>query len=209
MMAADTKKNKGSVIKRNVIESLKDLGNDFGAQSADLLKSTSEDFFKELVGIQPTPQRSGEIKVGESVEMDADVSVKEDENKKLRAQIALERNLVAEESRVSTEKMNELRVQLQVITAEIAKLAASAGNLATQTEIAAIQVPENPGVYHIIFFEKILEFLKDFRKKIDQAAVWLESANKRAQKKNYWAMYKKKGSSFLLSPDHYLSRSAG
>ncbi len=207
---ADNKKVKGQMVKRNVIESLKDLGSDFGAQGADLLKSTSEDFFKELIGVQSTPQnRSGEIKAGESIEMNAVISGKEEENKKLRAQISLERNLAADESRLSQEKMNELRVQLQAIIAEIAKLAASTGDLATQTEIAMIEVPVNPGVYHVIFFEKVLEFLQSFRKKIDQAVVWLGSANKRAEKKNYWTMYKKKGSSFLLSPDHYLQRSAG
>lgn len=198
------------MVKRNVIESLKDLGSDFGGQGADLLKGTSEDFFKELIGL-PHAQvnRSGEIKAGESVEMAAVLSGKEEENKKLKAQISLERNLASDEKRLSLEKMQELRVQLQAITVEISKVAASTGNLATQAEIAMIEAPVNPGVYHMLFFEKVLEFLQSFRKKIDEATVWLSSTNKRAEKKNYWSMYKKKGSSFLLSPDHYLQRSAG
>jgi nicotinamide mononucleotide adenylyltransferase len=54
-----------------------------------------------------------------------------------------------------------------------------------------------------------MEILKSSRQKIDQASVWMGSANKRAEKKNYWSMFKKKGSSFLLSPDHYSQRSAG
>lgn len=88
-------------------------------------------------------------------------------------------------------------------------MAVSTQNLAEQTQIAVIQAPTKPGIYHIVFFQKILEFLQSFRKKVDLAATWLQSSNKRAEKKNYWAMYKKKGSSFLLSPDHYLQRSAG
>ncbi len=207
---ADNKKAKQSVVKRNVIESLKDIGDDFGSHGADLLKSTSEDFFKELIGLpRPQVKRSGEMKAGESLEMSAVLSGKEEENKKLRAQISLERNLSSDEKRLSQEKMQQLRIQLQAITVEIGKLAASTGNLATQTEIAMIEVPVNPGIYHVIFFEKVLEFLQSFRKKIDEASVWLGSTNKRAEKKNYWSMYKKKGSSFLLSPNHYLSRSAG
>ena len=207
---ADNKKNKSSIVRRNVIESLKDLGSDFGAQGSDLLKSTSEDFFKELIGLQKQHvKRSGEMKAGESLEMAAVLSGKEEENKKLRAQVSLERNLVADEKRLSQNKMQELRVQLQAISIEINKVAASTGNLATQTEIAMIETPVNPGVYHVIFFEKVLEFLQSFRKSIDEATVWLQSTNKRADKKNYWSMYKKKGSSFLLSPDHYLQRSAG
>lgn len=198
------------MVKRNVIESLKDIGGDFTDQSLDLLKGTSEDFFKELMGMpRVSPKRSGEMKAGESILMSEVISGKEKENKKLRAQISLERNLASDEKRLSQEKMQELRVQLQAITVEINKLAASTGNLATQAEIAMIEVPVNPGIYHVVLFEKILEFLQSFRQQIDQAAVWLGSVNKRAEKKNYWAMYKKKGSSFLLSPDHYLQRSAG
>ena len=207
---ADNKKVEGSVVKRNIIESLKDIGGDFSGQSTDLLKNTSEDFLKELLGMsRPQIKRSGEMKPGESFEMSQVMNGKEEENKKLRTQISLERNLSSDEKRLSQEKMQELKMQLQAITVEIGKLAASTGNLATQTEIAMVEVPNNPGIYHIIFFEKVLEFLQSFRLKIDQASVWLGSANKRAEKKNYWSMFKKKGSSFLLSPDHYSQRSAG
>jgi len=207
---ADNKKVKGSIVKRNIIESLKDIGGDFSGQSTDLLKNTSEDFLKELLGMsRPQIKRSGEMKPGESFEMSSVLNGKEEENKKLRAQISLERNLSSDEKRLSQEKMQELKMQLQGITAEIGKLAASTGNLATQTEIAMIEVPNNPGVYHLIFFEKILEFLQSFRLRIDQASVWLGSANKRAEKKNYWSQYKKKGTSFLLSGESYSQRSAG
>ncbi len=210
MADTNNKKNKANTVRRNIIESLKDLGTDFGSQGSDLLKSTSEDFFNELIGIKKEPvNKSGEITQGESMDMAAVLSGKEEENKHLRAQISLERNLSNEQSRLAEHSMQELRVQLQAIISEISKMAQSTATLATQTEIAMIEAPVNPGVYHVIFLEKILEFLQSFRKKIDQASVWLQSSNKRAAKKNYWSMYKKKGSSFLLSPDHYLQRSAG
>ncbi len=209
-MADPKKKSQLNVTRQNVLESLKDLGNSSISQGGDLLKSTSEDFFRELVGFErPKAKRSGEITAGESIQMTEVMSGKDEENKKLRLQINLERNLAADQNRLSEQKIQELRIQLQAITVEIGKVAASAGNLATQAEIAMVEVPSNPGVYHIIFFEKVLEFLQSFRKKIDQAATWLTASNKRAEKKNYWATYKKKGSSFLLSPDHYLQRSAG
>jgi hypothetical protein len=207
---ADNKKVKGNVVKRNVIESLKDLGGDFSGQSTDLLKNTSEDFLRELMGLSKAPvKRSGEMVQGESLDMSSVLAGKEEENKKLRAQISLERNLSSDEKRLSQEKMQDLKVQLQAITVEISKLAASTGNLATQTEIAMVEVPNDPGIYHVVFFEKILRFLQSFRVKIDSAATWLQSSNKRAEKKNYWSQYKKKGTSFLLSGESYLQRSAG
>ncbi len=209
---ADNKKIKSGVrTKQNVLESLKDLGSSASDSiKTDLFKKTSEDFFKELLGLpKAAPKRSGEIPMGESLAMADILSGKEQENAKLRAQIGLERRLSGEQARLAEQKSNELRVQLQAITQEIGKVAQGTQNLAEAAQIAMVQAPANPGVYHVLFFEKVLAFLQSFRKKINEASVWLQSSNKRAEKKNYWNTYKKKGSSFLLSPDHYLQRSAG
>lgn len=195
----DKKRNQHKITRQNVLESLKDLGGGVVTQAGDL-----------LIGIQtPKTKKSGEIGPGESLQMQAVIEGKDEENKRLRAQIVLERNLSQDEKRLSQERIGQLRVQLQAITIEINKLAQSTGKLATETEIAMIEVPVNPGIYHVIFFEKVIEFLQSFRKKIEQASVWLEGSNKRAEKKNYWARYKKGRGSFLLAPDHYLQRSAG
>lgn len=209
-MADNKKKSQSNITKQNVLESLKDISGGFSNQAGDMLKSTSEDFLKELLGMgKPQVKRSGELSAGQSLEMSDVLSGKEEENKKLRQQISMERQMSAAEQRLSTEKSNQLKVQLQALTQEVAKVAVSTQGFAEQAQIAVMQAPANPGVYHIVFFEKVLEFLRSFRKKIDSASVWLQSTNKRAEKKNYWSMYKKKGSSFLLSPDHYLQRSAG
>lgn len=209
-MSDPKKKNLAKITRQNVLESLKDLGTSSVNQTGDLLKSTSEDFFKELMGLEVTqPKRSGDINPGESLDMKEAMNGTAEENRILKAQISMERKLSADEKTLGERKMQELRVQLQAITVEIGKVAASTQNLATETQVAMIEAPAVPGVYHVIYFEKILTFLQSFRKKIDDATLWLSASNKRAEKKNYWNMYKKKGSSFLLSPDHYLQRSAG
>lgn len=210
-MATDKKKAQQKITRQNVLESLKDLGAGVSDSiTNDLLKATSQDFFGELIGIQKTQEkRSGDLSAGETLQMNQVLSGKEEENKKLKSQISLERNLAADEKRLSQEATYELRVQLQALMSEVQKVAVSTGNLAEAAQIATIQAPANPGIYHVLFFEKVLNFLQSFREKINEASVWLTSCNKRAQKKNYWSMYKSKGSSFLLSPDHYLQRSAG
>jgi len=210
-MSDSKKKASQQISKQSILESLKDLGGGAGDSiKNDLLKQTSEDFFAELMGLPKAQEkRSGDLTQGQSLQMSEALSGKEEENKKLRAQIALERQLSASEKRLSQEASEKLKVQLQALISEVQKVAISTGNLAEATQVAMINAPANPGIYHLIFFEKVLEFLQSFRKKIDQASVWLNGSNKRAEKKNYWSMYKKKGSSFLLSPDHYLQRSAG
>lgn len=189
-------KNQKSVRRANVLESLKDLG--------------SNNVLEQVFGQYPKGNKySAEINPGESLEFKELFSGKHEETLKLKRLISLERKLAEEEKAISAQKTNKLRVQLQALMQELLTLAQSTQGLGEEVEVAAMQAPAQPGVYHLIFFEKLLDFVRSFRKKIDNASVWLQSSNKRAEKKNYWAMYKKKGSSFLLSPDHYLQRSAG
>jgi len=209
-MTGQKKRQLQAASKQSVLESLKDLGGGTADDLSNLFKDTSKDFLSELIGLPKTKKKvSGELSQGESLEMSEAMSGQSEENKRLKAQITLERNMSADEKRLSEEKIGQLRVQLQALMSEIAKLATTTHGIAQEAEIAMIQAPANPGIYHIVFFEKLIEFMQSFRKKIEQSSIWLQSSNKRAQKKNYWSMYKKKGSSFLLSPDHYLQRSAG
>jgi len=207
---ADQKKKGQTITRQNVLESLKDLGTGTGIQTTDLLKNTSEDFFRELLGLSnKKTKKSGELSAGQTLQIGDVMSGKEEQNIKARKQISMERSLLNEEKRVLQEKGSDLKVQLQAIMQEIQKVAESTGNFAEATTASMITAPVEPGIYHIHFFQSILEFLQSFRKRIDLAATWLQSSNKRAEKKNYWNTYKKKGSSFLLSPDHYSQRSAG
>ncbi|MFV1917766.1 MAG: DUF5660 family protein, partial [Patescibacteria group bacterium] len=129
---------------------------------------------------------------------------------RLRKQLILERSLRIQEKEQIDQKTGELRIQLKAVQEEVLVLVQSTQEIGDETKIAAMQAPIEPGVYHVIFFEKLLEFVKSFRKKIEEASVWLHATNKRAAKKNAWgANYKKHGAKYLLSSEHYVSRSAG
>lgn len=194
----------------NVLEALKDIGGSTGKTiKEDLLKQGSEEFFKQMFGAPEPKKYSGDIKPGETIEINEVFAGKQEEISKQKGQVALERRLVEEERILVEKKTGELRLQIHAISQEVYSLAQSTQGLAEEVKVAAMQVPVEPGEYHVIFFEKMLDFIKGFRKKIEDAALWLHATNKRAERKNYWAMYKKKGSSFLLAPDHYLQRSAG
>jgi len=209
-MADQKKKNQISISRQNVLESIKDLGSGTAIQTKDLLKNTSEDFFRELLGLSyGNVKRSGELSAGETLEMSDVLNGKEEKNNKLKGQIRMERRLLNEEAATSQKKGSELKVELQAIMQEVQKVALSTGNLAEATQASMISAPVEPGIYHINFFKNILEFLQSFRKRIDLAVTWLQSSNKRAEKKNYWAQYRKKGTSFLLNPESYSQRSAG
>lgn len=202
-------KNIKDIRKANVLESLKDIsGGATDSLRNDLLKETTRNFFEQLVGAREQ-NYSGEITPGETVELTEVFSGKSEEKKKARVQISLERSLFEEEKLRTDKRTNELRLQLHALMQEVFALAQSTQGLGEATEVASMQAPVNPGVYHVSFFEKLLSFMKSFRKRIENAALWLNATNSRAEKKNFWSIYKKHGSKFLLSPDHYLQRSAG
>jgi len=100
-------------------------------------------------------------------------------------------------------------MRLQVIQAEAIRMVNSTQKLTEQVKVAVMQGTVDASEYQINFFENIIKLISDFRKKIDSAVTWLQGSNSRAQKKNYWSQYKKKGSSFLLSGESYSQRSAG
>ncbi len=211
--ASQNSKNQKKARAQNVLESLKDIG---GATNQsfkkDLIQGTSKDFLRQLMGtnFEPKPRKiSGDLMPGESVEMDKAMTGEHEKVIKEKRQLQFLNTLKAEEVRLVSEKSNQLKMKLNALQQELLALAQSTQNLSQETQVAAMSAPVEPGVYHVAFYEKLIEFIKSFRKQISGAGVWMHETNKRAQKKNFWARYKKHGSKFLLSADHYLTRSAG
>lgn len=200
--------------KANVLESFKDIGaSTTNTLKNDLLKETGKDFLKQLLGQRMAQQKnySGEVQRGESLEMDRVYSGQQEEHEKLQKQLSFERRLREEEQALVSRKGQELKMQLNAILQEVMNVAKITPQLADELEIAAAQAPANPGIYHLFFFEKILLFVKDYKRNIESASSWLHSANTRAQKKSFWGQYKGKhgGASRLLSSEDFLQRSAG
>jgi hypothetical protein len=196
---------------KNVLEAINEIGSQVVDTAKNEVKSTSDEFFRQLLGQQRALQqkRSGELPMGQSIAMKDVMSGDVEKKKQLEDQIFFERRLFNEEKQETSKKLQELQVRLQAIQSEASKMVASTQSLSQEVKIAVMQGSVNASEYQINFYENIIQLIVSFRKKIDNAVVWLQGSNKRAEKKNYWSQYKKKGSSFLLSPDHYSQRSAG
>ena len=194
----------------NPLETLKDLSKATAAQMRQEVSQMPSEIIDQLFGPRTQKNFSGEIVPGEAIEFKDILSGRQEKIEFQRKQISLERKLL-EGERVRTEKKtNELKIQLKVLQEELIVLADKTEGLAEETQVATMQATVEPGVYHVIFFEKLLEFISSFRKKIEEASIWLHATNKRASKKNAWGTaYKKHGAKYLLSGEHYLSRSAG
>lgn len=196
---------------QNVLEALKDIGSSTGTSfKKDLVQGTSRDIIRQMLGESYKPRKvSGDIMPGESVEIDKAYSGEHQRVVQEKRQLSFLNRLKEQEVHQVESRSNELKIQLNRLQQELLALMESTQSLSEETEVAAMSVPADPGIYHINYFEKLIEFVRSFRRQIGSADMWMQASNKRSQKKDYWSKYKKNGSKFLLSADHYLTRSAG
>lgn len=194
------------------IESMRDIGQgSFDSFRDDLVKETPKDFIRQLLGLEKgTINASGELKAGESIVIDKVLEEEREENKILRAQLAREQFLRRDQESYVSRQTQELKLELKAIHTETEKIAKETLQLSQEVKIAVMQAPVKPGVYHLRFFQNLLSFMQSFRKKIHEANLWLQSANKRAQRrKTFWGQVSKGGAQRLLSGEDYSQRSAG
>lgn len=204
-------KAKSQIRTKNVLESINEIGSQVVTTAKNEVKATSDEFFRQLLGQQKLQQekRSGEVPLGQSLQMNEIMSGQQEKNKRLEEQIFFERRLFNEERQTTGEKLNNLRVRLQAIQEEANKMVATTVSLSQEIKVAVMQGATSVSEYQISFYEDIIKTMLAFRKKIDSAVIWMQNQNKRGEKKNFWSQYKKKGSSFLLSGESYSQRSAG
>lgn len=199
-------KQKPNFIK-NPLESLRDTATGSGdLVSRELIRPMADEFISQLFGRR---KFTGELTPGEGVEMKSVLTGKQTEIDKAKHQVSLERQLLQEEKVLVEKKSNELRVQIEAIQVQVTKLATATPRIAREIEIASFQTSVGVSIYELFFLKHIYKLIKDFNENIEKANVWFFQANQRAHKKNVWgANYKKHGAKYLLSGEHYSSRSA-
>ena len=205
---------KGQMAKAQVMESLRDLAsNTLDSLKNDVVLETPKDILRQFFGTAVFPEKraTGELVPGETLEIREALSGELAEKEKLNAQLVQERKLRQAEQAISLKKQQELRLQISVLSSEVNQLAKTTQGLSRETQIAAMQAPIEPGVYHLVFFEKLIEFIRSFREKIEDASVWIAAYNTRARKRahTFWAQVGISGAKRLLSAEDYLQRAAG
>lgn len=196
----------------NFLEALRGIGSSTSdGLKKDLIQGIPQDILRQMLGFEKSPiKASGEIQPGQSIHFESIIEAEREENKVLRHQLAQEKQLREEEQALIGQKSQELKVEINALVQEVGQLAQTTQGLAKETQIAVMQAPTNPGVYHITFFEKLREYIVSFRKNIESAATWMQSYNQRSSKKRtFWGQVGKGGAKRLLSQEDYVQRSAG
>jgi len=201
--------NKRSNQRDSFLEAFRDLGsNTSSSLKDDLLKKGAKDIFDSLSPFPNTPSSS------ESRDRGFEPSANElDSEKRYRSQVSNLETIHREEKVLFTREQRETQNQVSSLQEEIKKLAKSTAELASEAkeaEISAMQEAPLVGVYHITFLIRLRKLIASLREQIHESSIWLNSWNKKAQKRNhYWNQFKKSGSKFLLSSDRYTATQAG
>jgi hypothetical protein len=189
-------KKKLPIINDNILESLRGVGNNVGKTVAhDVAGKIPSDILASLLGQNP---QSNEQKYNQQGDI----------NPERPMPFPFRRPEIVRPPIVHAEEIG-IKQKIEAVRQELVALSASVKKLNTEIDKAVNEIPINPGVYHLNFLERLKNVIKMMRENIDDGQSWLQSFNSRKQKKQYWGMYKKHGTSFGLSNERTLATQAG
>ena len=196
--AKPTKKPK-TYTNDSILEALRDLSGGVGKTvTKDVAGKVASDALASLFGT-PIPKQ-GELRANEPIDFSAE----------RQPQPRFRRPEVTPAARPVHEDTQKIAQQIESVRAELKALAASVKSLNTEIQKAVVEVPVDPGIYHVNFFERLRSILRVLREQIDDSRTWLALSAQRKQKKlGYWGMFKKHGTSFGLSNERSIATSAG
>jgi hypothetical protein len=184
------------VIGDNVLETVRSIGSHVGkVVQNDIAQQIPNDILRDIFG---TSQSQKEVHQNETIDIPEKQS-----NRQPGTYPESMRPVIDADMRETKEKLEAIRNELQM-------LAKSIKGFHQEVEKAILEMPVNPGVYHINFFEQLRSFIQLLRETLDDSRVWLQAFNTNSKKKRgYWGQYKKHGTTFGLSNERSLATQAG
>jgi hypothetical protein len=181
----------------SIIESLRDISSNVGKTVvSDVATRVPADVLASLLG---NTQRRGEMQQDQTVEMKHEYDGQPQRGVR-------ENTLISQLSRKDKEEINE---KINAVRAELAALSKSIASLNVEIQKAVTEQPVDAGIYHLNFLDQLKSVLLSVRQNIEDGRTWLAAFTNRKQKKTYWGMYKKHGTSFGLSNERTLATQAG
>lgn len=191
----------------NFLEALRGLGKSTVSEAKSQARKAVVSDIPESFGFGP----SGTLKPNESLTVN-DLQNAQDKGYR-EAESDYSRQLFQMREREHAHlKQQESAAKQQIISIqqEIRSLAKSLGDFAQEVQVATIQTPVNPGIYHKNFYTHLRSVISLLRQKVESSKNWLAATNSRAQKKGfYWSQVGKSGTKFMLSSERYMVTSTG
>lgn len=199
-MATQGQNPKPKILRKDsLLESLRDIGNSSSNSIKDeFLGKLPDDFFKQFGLHQDLKQNQP----GESFEFG--------ERDFLRNRLRRTEVVRRQEKLIFSSHQQETKSQVTALVTEVKKLSISVSKLSQNIQNTAFEVPPDPGLYHVTFFEKLISFIRILRQSVEDAANWTAVFNKRKSKKSYyWTQAGKSGTRFTLSSERTMATQSG
>ncbi len=107
----------------------------------------------------------------------------------------------------------QTKEEIAALRQEIKKLAKKVVHVQANIDRAVNQRVSQPSRYELSFWQHLHHWVRQLVEKIDSVDLWLQEWNRRRRKKgDFWGIVSNKkrgGAQFLLSAEHYMTRSAG
>jgi hypothetical protein len=129
-----------------------------------------------------------------------------------RAEAAIDyhRDIVKSRERASKGDLREVQRSIEEIKVELSKLVATSQVLKLEfAEVSVEQSNQNVGQYHLTFFEWMIAVIRSARQKVEDSGAWLNTIKGKGNKKSYWGMFKKHGTTFGLSGERAVATQVG
>ncbi len=198
--------------RKEAIKNPYETGNDFAAQIKDTAKQEfQEDWriaMKQMLGMESSnnnPEVSGDLSEGQEI-----VFTKRERKAEIEPGIDYVREIVHAETRITRKQEANLETKIEEILIELKKLLQSSKELQVEfKDITVATLPVKPGKYHLNFFEWMLVTIRNARMRIEDSAAWVGVISGKKNKKDYWTLSKKHGTSFMLSGERTAATQVG
>ncbi|HSX40071.1 MAG TPA: DUF5660 family protein [Candidatus Saccharimonadales bacterium] len=214
LQAKPKQQKKQQLVDQNPIEAIRDIGSGVKQAGTDFAKDSFSDMWDQIFGgagksEQSSHQKSGDLQEG----VEFDLSSLEHKVKELadaEPGIDYKREILHAEAKIASENQQDIKMQVQEIMVELKRIMETSQELAIEfKDVSVMQAPQKAGIYHTHFFAWVLSSLRAARQRVEDSAGWLSAMKGKSNKKGYWGMFKKHGTTFGLSNERAVATQAG
>ncbi len=121
------------------------------------------------------------------------------------------REVATSSDRALTRQHTEVEQRIGEVMNELKRIVESSNKI-IQDEFGKVTVEQTPtevGKYHVNFLDWMLITLQTARQKVEDSGAWLSTMKSKKDKKGYWGMFKKHGTSFGMSNERQVATQTG
>lgn len=197
-----------SIEAKSIGDEFKGIGKDMMDSWKDLFGGSIGDASEQLFGLE-VKRGNGDLSEGQEISLGEESNRTQETVQKTETHLEYFEKI--KETATSADRGEQIivRQQIEQIRTELQSIKSASAELEHVVKAVNMQMPVNPGRYHVTFFEWLLTSLTNARRNLESSANWLNLFKSKKQQKQYWSMSKKHGTTFSLSQERTAATQTG